>query len=123
MATLLSRSTWAKFSVFRKKNGSFHLQNVLISIFLARIRNQRLRIDPCSKFQLNWTKDKETRILTWNATKNGFMTSYLPSSDDLSKIFTAFERLCPRAPSCQVWLSLDHKQRRNRGGTMCPPPS
>ena len=27
---------------------------------MARIRNQRLRIDPCAKFQLHWTKDKGT---------------------------------------------------------------
>ena len=32
-----------------------------------------------------------TRILTWNDTKNGLMTSYLPPSDDVSKIFMAFE--------------------------------
>ena len=91
MATLLSRSPWAKISVFRKKNGLFLLQNVFISDFLARIRNQRLKIDPCAKFQLHWTKDKGTRILTWNNTKNGLMTSYLPPSNDVSKIFMAFQ--------------------------------
>ena len=63
--TLLSRSTWAKISVFRKR-WPFLLQNVFISDFLARIRHQRLRIDPCAKFQLHWTKGKGTRILTWN---------------------------------------------------------
>ena len=93
MATLLSRSTWAKISVFRK-----------IMAFWARIRNQRLRIDPCAKFQLHWTKDKKTRILTWNDTKNGLMTSYLPPNDDVSKIFMACERFCPRVQPCQVWL-------------------
>ena len=101
MATLLSRSTCAKFSVFRK-NGIFLLQNVFISDFLTRIRNQCLRIDLCAKFQLNWTKDKENQILTWKDTKNGLKTSYLPPIDDVSNIFMAFERLCPRVPSCQV---------------------
>ena len=52
MATLLSRSTWTKISVFHK-NGIFLLKNVFISDFLARIRNQPLRIDPCAKFQPN----------------------------------------------------------------------
>ena len=33
MATLLSRSTWAKISVFHKNNGIFLLQNVFISDF------------------------------------------------------------------------------------------
>ena len=103
MATLLSRSTRAKFQFF-VKNGLFLLQKVFISDFLAPIQNQRLRIDPCSKFQLHWTKDKGTRILTWNTTKNGLMMSYFPPGEDISKIFMAFERFCPRVPSCQVWL-------------------
>ena len=90
---------------FFVQNGLFLLQNVFsISDFSARIRNQRLGIDLCAKFQLHWTKDKGTRILTRKDTKNGLMTSYLPSSDDISKIFMAFERFCPRVPSCQVWL-------------------
>ena len=91
-----------KFQFF-VKNGIFLLRNVFISDFLARIRNQRLRIDPCAKFHLNWTKDKRTQILAWNDTENSLMTSYLPPSDDVSKIFMAFERFCPRV------------------GTMCPP--
>ena len=103
METLLSMSTWPKISVFFF-NGICLLQNVFISDFLARIRSQRLRIDPCAKFQLNWTKDKGTRILTWDNSKNGFMTSYSPLSDDVTKIFMVFERLSPRVPSCKVWL-------------------
>ena len=83
MATPLSRSAWAKISVFRKKWHFSSLKRVHIGFSLARIRNQRLRIDPCAKFQLNWTKDKETRILTWNDTKNSLMTSYLLPSDDV----------------------------------------
>ena len=104
MATLLSRSAWAKISFFRKK-WPFLLQNVFISdFFSAGIRNQRLRIDHCVKFQLHWTKDKGTRILTWNNTKNGMMSSYLPPSDEVSKLFMAFERFCLRVPSFQLWL-------------------
>ena len=68
MATLLSRSTWAKISVFHTKS-HFLLQNVFISDLLAQIRNQHLRIDLYAKFQLNWTKDKKTGILTGNDTK------------------------------------------------------
>ena len=79
-----------KFKFF-VKDGLFLLQNVFISDFLARIRNQHLRIDPCAKFQLHWTRNKGTRILTWNDTKNGLMMSYLPPSDDVSKNFMAFE--------------------------------
>ena len=56
-----------------------------MSDFFTRIQSQRLRIDPCAKHQLNCTKDKGTRILTFSDTKkNGMMTSYLPSSDDVS---------------------------------------
>ena len=89
---------------FFVKNGIFLLQNVFISDFFGRIRNQRPRIVPCAKFQLNWTKDKGTQSLTGNDTKNGLITSYLPPSDDVSKIFMAFGRFCPRVPSCKVWL-------------------
>ena len=62
MATLLSRRAWAKISFFRGK-WDFPLQNAFISDFLARIRNQHLKIDPCAKFQLNWTKDKRTQTI------------------------------------------------------------
>ena len=76
MVTLLSRNAWAKITVFFKK-WHFLLQNVLISDFLAWIRNQHLRIDPCAKFQLHWTKNKGTLILTSNNSKNSLMMSYL----------------------------------------------
>ena len=78
-----------KFQFF-VKNDLFLLQNVLILDFLAQIRNLRLKIDPCAKFQLHWAKDKGTRILTWNYTKNGLMTSYLPPGNDVSKILYGF---------------------------------
>ena len=108
-------------SVFRKK-GLFLLRNVFISDFLARIRNQRLRIDPCAKFQLHWTKDKGTRILTWNDTKNGLMTSCLPPGDEIRKIFMAFERYCLRVPSCQVWLYWTTNKGETEGEHNVPPP-
>ena len=103
MATLLSRSAWTNTSVFRKKLHFSPSKRIYIG-FLAQIRNQRLRVDPCAKFQLNWTKDKRTRILTLNDTESSLVTSYLPPSDDVSKIFMSFERFCLRVPSCQVWL-------------------
>ena len=62
-------------------------QDVFMSIFLVQTRNQRVKIDYCAKFQPDWTKDKEAKILTSNDTKNCFMTSYLPHSDDVIKIF------------------------------------
>ena len=99
MVTLLSRSPWAKMSLFRK-NWPFLLQKVLILNFWARSGNQRLRIDPFANFQLHWTEDKGTRILTWNHTENRFITSYSPPADDLSKIFMGFERFYPRILPC-----------------------
>ena len=65
MATLLSKNAWAKILVFHKRMAFFSFKTYLCRIFLARIPTQRLRIDPCAKFQLNWTKDKRTRILSW----------------------------------------------------------
>ena len=58
MAMFLSRSAWAEFPGFRKKNGLFLAQKVFISAFLVQIRNQRLKIDPRAKFQPDWIKDK-----------------------------------------------------------------
>ena len=98
------------------------MQSVFISDFLAQIRNQHLRIDPCAKFQLHWTRNKGTRILTWNDTKNGLMTSYLPPSDDLSKIFMAFEsQILPQSiimPSLVARLVVIGPQikEKQRGG-------
>ena len=40
-----------------------------------------LEFEICAKFQLQWTNDKGTRILTWKDTKNGLVTSYLPPGD------------------------------------------
>ena len=37
---------------------AFFAQKVFISAFLVQIQNQRLKIDPCTKFQPDWTKDK-----------------------------------------------------------------
>ena len=94
MATLLSRSAWAKLSVFRKKWHFSPSKRIYIG-FLARIQNQRLRIDPCTKFQLNWAKDKGTRILTWKDTKNNLMTSYLPPTEDVIKILWLLRDFVP----------------------------
>ena len=88
MATLLSRSAWAKFSVFRKKWPSS--ERIHIGFFLVQIRNQRLKIDLCAKFQPDWTKDKGARILTWNNTENCLMIPYLPHSDHVSTVFNGF---------------------------------
>ena len=76
------------------KNGLFLAQNLFMSNFFIQIQTQRLKIDPCAKFQPDCTKDKGAPILTWNNTENWLMTSYLPHSDDVSKIM-AFERFCP----------------------------
>ena len=122
MATLLSRSAWAKILGFRK-NGLFLLQNVFISDCLARIQNQRTRIDLCAKFQLHWTKDKGSRILIWNNTKNSLMTSYLPSADDVRKNFMAFERFVPEYYHAKFGCNWTTNGGETEGGTLCPPPA
>ena len=43
---------------FFVKYGIFLAQKAFISVFLVQIRNQRLKIDPCAKFQPDWTKDR-----------------------------------------------------------------
>ena len=111
------------------KNGIFLLLNVLRSDFLARKRNQRLRVDPCATFQLNWTEDKGTRILTWNNNKKkpGLMILYLPHSDDLdhhnakfgcnltkNKGETEGAYLVPKIPA---WIGLTLFHLGRGGGT------
>ena len=58
MAMLLSRSAWAKFPAFFCKIMPFSRSKGIAIGFLVQIRNQRLKIDPCAKFQPDWTKDK-----------------------------------------------------------------
>ena len=111
-----------KIFSFSKNNGVFLLQNVFISDFLARIRNQRLRIDPCTKFQLNWTKDEGTRILTWNNTKNGLMTSYLPPSDDVIKFLWLLRDFVPEYHHAKFGCNWTTNKGETEGGTMCPQP-
>ena len=59
MATLLSRSTWAKFPGFRSTWPFSRSEGIHIGL-LVQIRNQRLKIDPCAKFQPDWIKDKRS---------------------------------------------------------------
>ena len=97
---------------FLVRNGLFLLQNVFISNFLARIRNQRFRIDPCAKFQLHWTKDKGTLIFTWKDTKNGLMTSYLPPG---------LRDFVPEYHHAKFGCNWTTNKGETEGGTMCPP--
>ena len=112
---------WQKFNFF-VKNGTFLLQNLFISDFLARIRNQRLRIDLCAKLQLNWTKDKGTRILAWNNAKNCLMTSYLPPSDDVNKRFIDLRDFVSSTIMPSLIVIGSQIKEKQRGSTMCPPP-
>ena len=106
---------------FSVKNGLFLLQDVLILDFLARIRYQPLRIDPCTKFQLRWTKDKGTRILTWNDTKNSFMTSYLPPGDEVTKFLWILSDFVPQYHHAKFGCNwTTNKGETEGGGAQCP---
>ena len=108
-----------KFQFF-VKNGLFLLQNVFISDFLARTRNQSLRIDSYAKFHLHWTKDKGTQILTWNNTKHGLMTSYLPPGDDVRKILWLLRDFVPEYHHAKFGCNgsqMKEKQGGRGGGT------
>ena len=120
MATLLSRSALAKILVFRKKWPFSPSKRICIG-FLARIQNQRLKIDPCNKFQLHWTKDKGTRILTWNNTKNGLMTSHLPPSDGVSKIVNGFREILSQSTIMPCLVVTGPQIKEKQGGAQCAP--
>ena len=94
----------SKISSFFVKNCPFLAHKVFLSAFLVQIRNQRFKIDPCAKFQPDWTKDKGSPNFDLERYRqNCLMTSYLPRSDEVIKII-AFERFCSRVP-------LSEKQR------------
>ena len=101
-----------KFQFFCKKNGIFLLRNVFISDFFVRIRNQHLIIDPCAKFQLNWTKDKGSRILTWNDTKTSLMTS--------SKFLWLLGDFVSEYHHAKFGCNWTTNKGETEGGTMCP---
>ena len=82
----------------------FSLKSYLsIPYFVFQIQDQDPKIDPCAKFQPNWTKDKGARISKSSNTENCLMMSHTHDSEEIIKIFNAFERFCSRVPSYQVW--------------------
>ena len=92
------------------------------SDFLARIGNQRLRIDPCVKFQLNWTKDKGTRILSWKDTKNDLMTSDVPPGNDQNQQnFYGFWEIVSEYHYAKFGCNWT-TNKGETGGTICPQP-
>ena len=104
MTTLLSRSALAKISVFRKKWHFSPSKHIYIGCFGLEFQISASELTPVPNFSSIGQKIRELEFLNWNDTKNSLMTSYLPSIDDVSKLFMDFERFCPRLPSCQVWL-------------------
>ena len=72
-------------------------------LFSSNSKSEPQNIDPCAKFQPDWTKDKGSSNFDWNDTENCLTTSYLPHSDDVSKIIIDFDRFCSRVPSYKVW--------------------
>ena len=69
MATVLLKSTLPKFEDFQRK-WHFSPSNRIHIGTLVQNRNQRPEIDPSTKFQPNWTKDKRARILALNYCEN-----------------------------------------------------
>ena len=90
---------------------------VFKSEFLAQIRNQGPKIDPCAKFQPNWTKDKGSRILTSDNSENYFMTSHRRDGDVVIKVLLLLRDFVPeyhRAKFGGDWTT--HRQTGNIGG-------
>ena len=109
-----------KFQFFLK-DGLFLLQNVFISDFLwleFEISTSELIR---AKFQLYWTRNKGTRILTWNDTKNGLMTSYLPPSDDVSKILRLLRDFVPEYHHAKFGCNWTTNKGETEGGGHCAP--
>ena len=101
MASLCQGALWQKFAVFRKL-WHFSPSKHLYRIFWLEFEISTSKLTPVPNFTSIAQKIRELEF--WPNTENSLMTSYLPPSDDVSKILMAFERFCPRVPSCQVWL-------------------
>ena len=88
---------------FLVKNGLFLAQKAFMGLFKFKFEINASKLTPVPNFSKIKQKVKEALILTWKNTENCLMTSYLPHSDDVSKIIIDFEKFCFSAPSCQVW--------------------
>ena len=106
---------------FSYKIAFLSFKTYLYQIFWLEFEISASELTPVPNFS-STGYNKRTWMLTWNDTKNSLMTAFLAPSNDVSEIFMDFERCCPRVAACQVWLQLDPKQMRNRGGTLSPPP-
>ena len=71
MATLLSRSAWEKFSVFRK-NGIFSLQTYLYRIFWLEFEISASELTPVPNFSSNGQKIKEVSFFTGRGSFGNF---------------------------------------------------
>ena len=85
VATLLSKSAWAKISVFRRE-WHFSPSKCIYIGLLGSNSKSAPQLTPVPNFSSIEQKVQKLEILTWNDTKNSLMTSYLPPSDDVSKI-------------------------------------
>ena len=129
MAMLLSRSTWSKFSGF-VKNVLFLAQNLFISNFLVQIRNQRLRlkIDPCAKFQPDWTKDKRiffqsnimpSLVLIWQQIKEKQRGHNVPLPSYMVPKYPSLNRVKEVSLNAQIiWNTFQSKQK-NMANVAC----
>ena len=84
---------------------------------LIQIQNQLLKIDPCAKFQPDWTKDKRARILIRNDTCNCLMTS---NSDDIKKSFTDLRDFVMEYQHTKFGGDWNTNKLETEGSTMCP---
>ena len=116
METLLSRSAWAKFPVFRQK-AFFSLKRYSYLLFLKfKFEISASKLTPVPNFSQIGQNIREAGILTWNDTESCLMTSYLAHSDDISKIIIDFVSEYHHAKFSGNWTANKGKT----GGTMCP---
>ena len=96
-------------------------KRIYIEFFWLEFEISASEFRPCAKFQLHWTKDKGTQILTWNDTKSGLMTSYLPPNDDVSKIIMVLRDFVPEYYHAKFGCNWTTNKGETGGGAYLVP--
>ena len=98
------------------KNGLCFTPNVFLLDFYIQIRNQCMKIGPCSKFQPDWTKGKGARISTWKLLDDLILTLWWWCQQN----FYGFGEIVYQSTIMPSVAVIGPQIKENRGGTLCP---
>ena len=84
------------------RNHKIDIFKVSLAPMVANVHAQhKIVMSPWAKFQPNWTKDREARILTWTDTLNCSVTSYSGQNEEVIKLFMFWRDFVPEYHSAK----------------------